>query len=521
MSQRFTAAATRFLARRSPRRGFLAKTAVVGSALAVTPKAFITRPGTAYAQVCNCSGSDCGCSSLCCDGYTEFCCTIYGTNGCPPGSLYGGWWRVSGSNYCGGNNRYYLDCHNPCNGCSCGANGICSGSCNGTACGCALGSCRNRKAGCTHFRYGQCNQQIDCLGPIVCRVITCTPPWQLEPTCSTSVRTDDATRNHHRACLTSSGNVPIGELDSVDADEPGTIRVQGWAIDPDVVDPIVVNIHVNGDVVATITADRPRIDIGTAFRSYGENHGFDYSFPSTIGTKEVCVYAANADGGSATLLGCSRVRVTAGTATGVIESARSRRDGGVRVRGWAVLEGSAEPVDVDLVVDGEMVKTVTADRAREDLADTLGELGVDHGFATTVRRGAGAQQICASVVDPETDERIELGCMVVEAPVTEAPIGSLDRVRGRTEDIRVVGWAFDPDGGDVEVAVFLDGVELARGVASQPRPDLTAVYPTADAAGGFDIKLPAAPGEHNVCVYTFGSDGAQGPLLGCSTVTVG
>ena len=67
MSQRLTAAATKFLARRSPRRGFLAKTAVVGSALAVTPKSFITRPGTAYAQVCNCSGSDCKCSALCCD----------------------------------------------------------------------------------------------------------------------------------------------------------------------------------------------------------------------------------------------------------------------------------------------------------------------------------------------------------------------------------------------------------------------------------------------------------------------
>ena len=196
-------------------------------------------------------------------------------------------------------------------------------------------------------------------------------------------------------------------------------------------------------------------------------------------------------------------------------------DGRVRVRGWAVLEGSADPIDVDLSVDGQMRKTITADRTRRDTAETLGDLGVDHGFAATVRPGAGAQQICASVLDPKTDERIELGCMVVEAPVTQAPVGSLDRVRGRTDDIRVVGWAIDPDGGDVEVAVFLDGVEHARTTASRPRPDLSTVHPTADSTGGFDIKVAAQPGEHNVCVYTFGSDGAQGPLLGCSTVTVG
>ena len=87
MSRRIAEAASRALGRRRPRRGFLAKTAVVGSALAVAPKDFVMKPASAYARVCNCSGSRCKCSKLCCDGYTEFCCTIYGTNGCPPGSL--------------------------------------------------------------------------------------------------------------------------------------------------------------------------------------------------------------------------------------------------------------------------------------------------------------------------------------------------------------------------------------------------------------------------------------------------
>ena len=519
MSQRLASAASRFLARRSPRRGFLTKTAVVGSALAVTPKNFITRPGTAYAQVCNCSGSSCNCSQLCCDGYTEFCCTIYGTNGCPPGSLYGGWWRVSGSNYCGGNNRYYLDCHNPCDGCGCGASGVCSGSCNGTACGCALGSCGNRKAGCTHFRYGQCNQQIDCLGPIICRVITCTPPWQLEPTCSTSIRTDEATRNHHRSCLTASGNVPTGELDLVEGGE-GIIRVRGWAIDPDVTDPVIVNVYVNGDLITSATADALRPDVGVAFSTYGDNHGFDVSFPATIGTKEVCVSAVNAQGGSNTMLGCDRVRVRAGSVAGVIESAQAT-DGGVTVTGWAIVEGQTDPVDVDFLLDGADAGSVRANKRRKDLADTLGELGERHGFETTLAAGAGVNQVCASVVDPETGERVDLGCLTVAAPRTEDPFGAVDRIRGRDDDIRVVGWALDPDGGTVDIAIYLDGVEVHRSPADRERPDLATVHPAAEDTGGFDIKVSASAGDHNVCVYTLGSDGAHGPILGCSTVTVG
>ena len=42
---------------------------------------------------------------------------------------------------------------------ACGGSGICSGACNGTPCGCGNGRCDHRKAGCTSFRYGNCNNQ--------------------------------------------------------------------------------------------------------------------------------------------------------------------------------------------------------------------------------------------------------------------------------------------------------------------------------------------------------------------------
>jgi hypothetical protein len=183
------------------RRDLFRKAALTGTALAVAPKDFVLRPVSAYAAVCSCNGQSCDCGSLCCSGYTEFCCTTTGTNWCPPGAVTGGWWKVDNSHFCGGNApRYYLDCHNTCGGCGC-SGGICSNECASTRCGCAGGSCNNRKSGCTRFRYGQCNAHIACLGPIICRVVSCTPPWQLDRACSTAALTDNNTRYHHRPCL--------------------------------------------------------------------------------------------------------------------------------------------------------------------------------------------------------------------------------------------------------------------------------------------------------------------------------
>ena len=84
-----------FLARTTNRRGFLVRGAIAGSALTVAPLRYVLRPGTAYAAICNCSGQSCDCGAACCDGYTEFCCTITGENACPPGTVAGGWWKAT------------------------------------------------------------------------------------------------------------------------------------------------------------------------------------------------------------------------------------------------------------------------------------------------------------------------------------------------------------------------------------------------------------------------------------------
>ncbi len=192
------------LDRRTSRRGFVGRTALVGSAVAVSGTDYLLRPGTAYAAICRCprqaiNGSErqCGCGDLCCDGYTEFCCQIYGENSCPTDTVLAGWWKVDNSTFCDGAARYYMDCNQTSPNCTCGARGVCRPADNS----CSCRSCDSRADGCTTFRYGNCNNDIACVGPIMCRVVTCTKPWEIDPGCSTVARTDPATAFHHRPCL--------------------------------------------------------------------------------------------------------------------------------------------------------------------------------------------------------------------------------------------------------------------------------------------------------------------------------
>jgi ribosomal protein L24E len=211
MSQWLVKQTSTWLAARSTRRGFLQRSAMAATAMSVAPLDFALKPMSASAAICACAGKNCDCGAACCDGYTQFCCTINsGVNACPPGTFSGGWWKADGSIYCAGP-RYYIDCHGACScttGCS---SGFCSPGCDGLSCGCALGNCNNRHAGCTQFRYGQCHQDIACVGRIACRVVSCTAPFLLDTTCSRASATDDATANHFAPCqngpTTASGTV--------------------------------------------------------------------------------------------------------------------------------------------------------------------------------------------------------------------------------------------------------------------------------------------------------------------------
>jgi hypothetical protein len=206
MSTKLVECVSRLVDRNASRRGFLTSSAMGATAMAVAPATFALKPTSAYAAICSCAGSRCGCNSLCCDGYTDFCCLLTGENLCPPGTVVAGWWKADGSGLCDIDGarrpRYYLDCNKVCDpGCGCGGGGICNSECSGGPhCRCADG-CNTRKVDCTRFRYGQCSQDVPCVGPITCRIITCVPPWLWDPACGGATATDNYTRWHDRPCL--------------------------------------------------------------------------------------------------------------------------------------------------------------------------------------------------------------------------------------------------------------------------------------------------------------------------------
>ncbi len=86
---------------------------------------------------------------------------------------------------------------------------------------------------------------------------------------------------------------PVGSFDGTTYAGGSTVRMGGWALDPDSPDPITVHVTVDGALVAAATANTSRPDVGAAYPGYGNNHGFD--IPATVGggSHQVCTHALN------------------------------------------------------------------------------------------------------------------------------------------------------------------------------------------------------------------------------------
>ena len=494
--------AASFLERRVDRRGVLRKGAMAGTAMAVAPTTFALRPGSAYSAVC-------GRGALCNDGYTEFCCTIYGANRCPAGTSLGGWWKVDGSSYCGGGPRYYMDCNAACNGCGCGGNGVCSGSCSGTGCGCANGDCNNRKAGCTAFRYGQCNQGVKCLGPIVCRVVTCTEPWRIDGSCTTASRTDNATRYHSRPCLEVDA---LGALENVTV-VPGGVRLSGWAIDPSAAGATVtINLYDCLRPVASVPALYARNDVAALFPGQGPNHGYDLFLRLCPGDRLVSVAAVDTSGQGSNWIGHRMVRIDPNP-VGHFDSVTSTV-GALRVTGFVIDPDAFRPIRVDVFVDGVLAATANADVNRDDVAAAYPHLGGKFGFDVSVPATPGQHNVCVIARNANGGADLDLGCR--PAAVPSNPVGVVEGVTSPgSGTMRIVGWAQDPElPGPSEVRITVDGVTVTTVLADQARPDGRSGH-------GFDVTVTGiAPGARSVCITALNIGIGTDVSLGCATLAV-
>ncbi len=315
---------------------------------------------------------------------------------------------------------------------------------------------------------------------------------------------------------------PRGSYDIATMTGLGQVLVRGWAYDPDTVDPIRIDFYADGHGLTSVQADGARPDIAALYPMYGANHGFQTTVKLGGGTHSICAFAINVAGGGNTLLGCHTVSLPTGPPTGVYDAATVTAPGQVQLRGWALDPDTADPVRVDVYVDGLGATSVQATDNRPDIARAFPLYGADHGFHTSLKLSGGTHSICAFAINVAGGSNTLLGCHTVTLP-TGSVYGSFDSATAvGPGQVEVRGWALDPDTVDpVRVDFYVDGKGNSSATADANRPDIAKAFPLYGAARGFDKTLAVASGKHQVCAYAINvGGGAPNTLLACKAVTV-
>lgn len=233
---------------------------------------------------------------------------------------------------------------------------------------------------------------------------------------------------------------PFGAFDAA-KNSFETVRLSGWAIDPQTADPVDVEVRRNGTVVTTVPADGERKDVGNTYPHYGARHAYNLQIPAVAGINDVCVRILGVGGGGDKDLGCKRVH-HAVDPVGAFEVAVGA-DLGATVAGWALDPNTASPVNVTVTVDGAVPAVPGVFRAadhRADVARNYPAHGPAHGFSQRLVLTAGDHELCLVVGNVGLGQDRTLGCTVVSVQ--------------RSADVRpVTGVAASPQAGVVSEAV--------------------------------------------------------------------
>jgi hypothetical protein len=191
------------------------------------------------------------------------------------------------------------------------------------------------------------------------------------------------------------------------------------------------------------------------------------------------------------------------------------------VAGWAADPDTGSSIPVHVYVDGAF-HSVVADQRREDVAAVHPSFGPDRGFVGVIGATPGPHSVCAYAInDNLVGPHRPLGCRTVVIPQPNAtpPIGSLDVVSVQGGNVRVAGWALDPDGGEpIPVHVYVGGAGTAT-IADSERVDLPAALPGRGPNHGFDLTLPIGAGARRICVYAINDNPvAAHTTLGCRSI---
>ena len=316
---------------------------------------------------------------------------------------------------------------------------------------------------------------------------------------------------------------PVGALSSLTS-SLGTVRVTGWAVDPDYSEPLTTSLTVDGAPSDVQPASVLREDIARMFPGVSEMQGVSAGLTLPDGSHTVCLLAPNADGtdGADAALGCKTVTVEH-TPVGALEVVR-RAPTGVYAQGWALDTDVASPVTVDITSDGAVVSTLTASRTRTDLSKTYPAQGADRGFAVVIDLPVGTHSVCAVIHDAAGTDGVDkkLPCRTVV--VTHDGTGVKRDVRTIPGgSVLVAGDAYDPDTlSAAAVTVLLDGKAVKTVTASSYSKAAGDRWPGYGYSHGFSTTIAATRGWHTVCLRVANADGTLGKAttFGCTKLVV-
>ncbi len=314
---------------------------------------------------------------------------------------------------------------------------------------------------------------------------------------------------------------PFGWFDNAAPTDGGAV-ISGWVIDPDTPAPASVALHIDSTVwKGPFLANGWRPDVGQAHDGYGDNHGFVVFVPLAPGPHSVCVHAENLGGGPPQVLGCRYFAVD--VPFGATERI-ARVPEGIAVSGWIIDDdagGGQAPVPFAVNVGGTWYGPYSADAARPDLNGVHDWAGNRHGFAVVVPLPPpGPVWVCVHPLDVGSSPPRSTVQRCEQILVSHAVEGYIDVFGAGTGDIKLSGWAFDPDShAPLDITVTVNAQTYGPFRAEISRPDVAAAFGVAD-RHGYDVRVPLPAGGYGVAWAYAGNVGpGVGPvLLGCSEV---
>ncbi|MBC7594086.1 MAG: hypothetical protein H7288_09135 [Kineosporiaceae bacterium] len=183
--------------------------------------------------------------------------------------------------------------------------------------------------------------------------------------------------------------------------------------------------------------------------------------------------------------------------------------GGIQITGWAVDPFNKTPAYVWVDVDGAG-GPILANAPLSWIEGLYPGYGQNHGFDRVVPASPGNHRVCVSQTNGT-----QIGCANVQVPDSARAAGTIESVVGSQGSIAVTGWSVDKTSSVAGyVWINVDGVGRAHKVDVN-LPWTATAFPGTGSLHGFDVSIPASPGDHTVCAY-----GVDSVLLACRNVVV-